>query len=180
MFHSDRAPEDVAISPTQPLSWVFFCADTYAPHDFVPAVPDVHWPLRDTNSDMWHSWREMVWADISDPADGKTGPRIPGLDAEQFSSLAEFPALQDTCRQRWDAFVGWWRSAKEVVVAATHDPEVADILRDARGGKERGLTVHVVPLKAAQDIASNGSAHAVSLGLVQDHAALHRWLAHQD
>ena len=180
MHHSEHPGVAVSMAPAEPLSWVFFCADTYAAEQFSPAIPAIHRPASAArNSEDWREWREMVWA-----ATVRGNQHFPqgvvGFDPPDFASLGSHPTLQGVCRSRWADFRTWWRAAKAHVVATTTSPKLAELVREARAGKEQPLTVHVVPLQEPQDLASWGTQHLVSVGLLEDREACARWLRHQD
>ena len=179
MFHSGTPRTGDSVSVPEAMAWVYFCATTYAPEDFVPAVRGAAWPPPAPRpSEEWREWRNGVWAGLVADQHGRQRSR--GMDPDDFDSLAVWPELQQTCRVRWPGFVRWWRTAKPQLVETTTNPATAEAIRSARPPDRQPLRIHVVALAAAQDLAGSGSDHLVSAGLIADPQAFRRWLAAQD
>lgn len=163
-----------SISPDLSLNWVFFAGTSHGPTDFTPPAVGIPAAGELRAEPQWLRWRQQVW----ETACGRGEPSPRGLDAPEFTSLNAAPAQQQRCVERWPLFLRWWAEAKPTLITVGTRLHVIEALSAPRV-LHAGLTLHTVALEAAQDLASDGGHHLVSIGLVADAAELSRWLAAQ-
>lgn len=176
MFYQGEPTNHISISIDQPLNWLYFLADTLGGDDFYPPIARERAAIR--SSSDWRSWREQVWDHcVEDPGLPPSPSTIPGMDPEEFASMREWSRLQAQCRSAWPEFLVWWRKAKPMLAAEINSPALQEIVSDRR--RPPPLRLHVVALRDAQDLASRGEHHLISVGLLKERVRFRDWLNYQ-
>lgn len=173
-MQSGESTVGASITPDLSLNWVFFAGTGHSPDDFTPSATGIPAAEGLRAEPSWMHWRRQIWETVC----GRGEAPPPGLDPPGFASLVNAPAQRQRCVERWPMFVRWWANAKPTLVSVSTRQDVAEALSDRRVLNAR-LVLHVVALEAAQDLASDGVHHLVSIGLVADATARSTWLAAQ-
>jgi len=168
------AAPTISLSPDEMMNWVFYMNEAIGAELFAPTRE--RRPSKRRPSQQWRHWREQVWSASSE--NDLSHHQAPGLDGPNFDSLAATRELQQQCVNAWPQFIEWWMKAKPLLVSSIQAamPQIAELRADL-GTHE--LTIHVLGLAEPQDLATAGSHHLISVGLLQDSVRFRGWLRHQ-